>query len=277
MNKFIYQDHIVRKRFGQNFLNDDFVIKKIISTINPQEGQLLIEIGPGLGALTQHICKYTNKLIVIELDSNLAEKLKVNPIFGSKLSVFQKDVMKFDFKNLSFKNNQLLRIFGNLPYHISTILIFNLFKNIGLIKDMHFTLQKEVVDRMVVGPGSKIYSRLSVMTQYHCKVIPILEIYPKSFIPIPKVNSIFVRLIPYDKLPYPVIDVNLLNYITTIAFSQRRKKLKNSLSTVIPLNTLKKLSVDPELRAENITVSQYCSLANWLSKSLKQTQEQKYN
>ncbi|MXP51134.1 16S rRNA (adenine(1518)-N(6)/adenine(1519)-N(6))-dimethyltransferase RsmA [Pantoea sp. SoEX] len=268
MNNFIYQGHFIRKRFSQNFLKDEYTINKIISTINPQEDELLVEIGPGLGALTKHICKYIDKLIVIELDSNLVQKLKQNPNFGYKLTIFQKDATKFDFnKCLASKNKKLLRIFGNLPYHISTILIFNIFKYVNLIKDMHFMLQKEVVDRMAIGPGSKVYGRLSIMTQYYCKVIPILEIHPKSFIPVPKVNSMLVRLVPYDQLPHPVIDVNLLNYITKIAFSQRRKKLNNSLNKVIPENIFKELSIDSALRAEDISVAQYCSLANWLANS----------
>ncbi|PPI87964.1 16S rRNA (adenine(1518)-N(6)/adenine(1519)-N(6))-dimethyltransferase [Candidatus Pantoea edessiphila] len=264
MNSFIYQGHYVRKRFGQHFLNDHDIINKITSAIHPKKDQLLIEIGPGLGALTKNICNYINELIVIELDQQLAKKLQENITFGSRLVVFQQNVLTFNFEKLASEKRKLLRLFGNLPYNISTTLIFNLFKYIHLIKDMHFTLQKEVVDRMACSPGSKTYGRLSVMMQYYCKIIPILEIHPRCFIPSPKVNSMLVRLIPYKHLLYSVRNIKSLNFITTIAFNQRRKTLNNSLNKVIPANIMKKLSIDPNLRAENISVAQYCNLANWL-------------
>ncbi|PPI88638.1 16S rRNA (adenine(1518)-N(6)/adenine(1519)-N(6))-dimethyltransferase [Candidatus Pantoea edessiphila] len=272
MNNFIYKGHCVRKRFGQNFLNNNSIINEIVSAINPKNDQILIEIGPGLGILTEQICKYTDKLIVIELDDILATRLKQNPIFSSKLTIFKQDAMKFDFESFSFKEKKLLRIFGNLPYNISTKLIFHLFNYVSFIKDMHFMLQKEVVNRMATCPGNRTYGRLSVMTQYHCEVIPLLAVNSKFFTPTPKVDSMFVRLVPFKNRPHSIVNnINLLNYVTNIAFSKRRKILANSLDTVIPISVFKELSIDPTLRPENISVSQYCDLANWLSNNLKNT------
>ncbi|PPI86588.1 16S rRNA (adenine(1518)-N(6)/adenine(1519)-N(6))-dimethyltransferase RsmA [Candidatus Pantoea edessiphila] len=265
MNSVIYQGHYVRKNLGQNFLSDHNVIANIISAINPNNDQLLVEIGPGLGALTKQICENINKLIVIELDNNLIKKLKEDNELRYKLNIFRDNALKFDFKALSLERQKPIRIFGNLPYNISTTLIFYLFKYVKYIKDMHFMLQKEVADRMIVGPGNKKYGRLSVMTQYYCKIISLLEVNPISFIPAPKVYSTFIRLVPHKTLIHQVNNLNLLKYITTIAFSQRRKTLRNSLNKIIPISILKELYIDPSLRAENVSVSEYCSLANWLA------------
>ncbi len=181
--------------------------------------------------------------------------------------------MTFDFAALAKEKGQPLRVFGNLPYNISTPLMFHLFSYTGSIKDMHFMLQKEVVNRLVAGPGSKAYGRLSVMAQYYCQIIPVLEVPPHSFTPPPKVDSAVVRLVPYMAPPHPVKDVRILSRITTEAFGKRRKTLRNSLSHMVEAGALDALAIDTGLRAENVSVAQYCQLANWLADHLDKTQE----
>lgn len=265
MNSRVHLGHTARKRFGQNFLHDQHIIGSIVSAIRPLPGEAMVEIGPGLGALTEPVGEQMDQLTVIELDRDLAERLRTHPFLGPKLTIFQQDAMTFDFADLARQQGRPLRIFGNLPYNISTPLMFHLFSHTGAIQDMHFMLQREVVNRLVAGPGSKTYGRLSVMAQYYCQVIPVLEVPPDAFTPAPKVDSAVVRLIPHTTLPFPVKDVRVLSRITAEAFGKRRKTLRNSLSHIIPLETLNELGVDPTLRAENITVAQYCQLANWLA------------
>ena len=261
----MYQGHYIRKRFGQHFLHDQHIIKNIISIIKPQRNQFLLEIGPGLGALTKPILQYIDDLTVIEIDYNLATYLRVNSIINAKTTIFQQDVMNFNFTKLVKLKGKMLRIFGNIPYNISTKLIFNLFKYINSIQDMHFLLQKEVADRLVATPGNKIYGRLSIMVQYHCHATSIMEVPSNSFIPVPSVVSSFIRLVPYTEPVYPVVDLTLLKKITTAAFSKRRKTLRNSLLSYIGIErALEELSIDSRLRAEDISVMQYCQLVNWL-------------
>ena len=176
MNNRVHQGHLARKRFGQNFLNDQFVIDSIVSAINPQKGQAMVEIGPGLAALTEPVGERLDQLTVIELDRDLAARLQTHPFLGPKLTIYQQDAMTFNFGELAEKMGQPLRVFGNLPYNISTPLMFHLFSYTDAIADMHFMLQKEVVNRLVAGPNSKAYGRLSVMAQYYCNVIPVLEV-----------------------------------------------------------------------------------------------------
>jgi len=196
MNNRVHQGHYARKRFGQNFLNDQYIIDSIVSAIHPQRDEALVEIGPGLGALTEPVGERLDKLTVIELDRDLAARLETHPFLGPKLTIFQQDAMTFDFAALAQERGQPLRVFGNLPYNISTPLMFHLFSYTGSIKDMHFMLQKEVVNRLVAGPGNKTYGRLTVMAQYYCQIIPVLEVHPHSFTPPPKVDSAVVRLVP---------------------------------------------------------------------------------
>lgn len=265
MNKRVHQGHFARKRFGQNFLNDQWVIESIVAAINPQPGQALVEIGPGLAALTEPVAERLEALTVIELDRDLAARLQTHPFIGSKLTIYQQDAMTMDFGELAKKLGQPLRVFGNLPYNISTPLMFHLFNYSDAIADMHFMLQKEVVNRLVAGPDSKAYGRLSVMAQYYCQIIPVLEVPPSAFTPPPKVDSAVVRLVPWRTLPHPVKSVRLLSRITTEAFNQRRKTLRNSLGNLFSADDLSELAIDPALRAENISVAQYCQLANWLA------------
>jgi len=265
MNKRVHQGHFARKRFGQNFLNDPYIIDSIVSAINPRPGEAIVEIGPGLGALTEPVGERLDAMTVIELDRDLAARLQTHPFLGSKLTIFQQDAMAFDFASLAQEKSQPLRVFGNLPYNISTPLMFHLFSYTEAIRDMHFMLQKEVVNRLVAGPGSKAYGRLTVMAQYYCQVIPVLEVPPESFTPAPKVDSAVVRLVPHANIPHPVQDMRALSRVTTEAFGQRRKTLRNSLGHLFSLEALQEMNINPALRAENISVEQYCQLANWLT------------
>lgn len=264
MNNRVHQGHLARKRFGQNFLNDQFVIDSIVAAINPRPGQAMVEIGPGLGALTEPVGERLDKLTVVELDRDLAARLQTHPFLAPKLTIFQQDAMSFNFAELSAQQGQALRVFGNLPYNISTPLMFHLFSFAGAIADMHFMLQKEVVNRLVAGPNSKAYGRLSVMAQYYCQVIPVLEVPPSAFTPAPKVDSAVVRLVPHQTLPYPVKDVRMLSRITTEAFNKRRKTVRNSLGHLFDADVLQQYGIESSLRAENISVAQYCQLANHL-------------
>ncbi|VDZ52694.1 Ribosomal RNA small subunit methyltransferase A [Serratia odorifera] len=191
--------------------------------------------------------------------------MPVHPQLKDKLTIHQQDAMTVNFSEMAEQAGQPLRVFGNLPYNISTPLMFHLFSYTQAIRDMHFMLQKEVVNRLVAGPNSKAYGRLSVMAQYYCNVIPVLEVPPTAFAPPPKVDSAVVRLVPHVLMPHTVSDVRMLSRITTQAFNQRRKTVRNSLGDLFTPEQLSELGVDPTLRAENISVAQYCQLANWLS------------
>lgn len=262
MNNRVHQGHFARKRFGQNFLHDNFVIENIVAAIQPKKDQAMVEIGPGLAALTEPVARNLDHLTVIEIDRDLAARLASHPFLQQKLTIIQQDAMTVDFSELAKQAGQPLRVFGNLPYNISTPLMFHLFKYYDAIADMHFMLQKEVVNRLVAAPNSKAYGRLSVMAQYYCHIIPVLEVPPTAFKPAPKVDSAVVRLAPHTTLPYPVKDVRVLSHITTQAFNQRRKTIRNSLGQLFTLEQFATLNIDPNLRAENLSVQQYCSLAN---------------
>jgi 16S rRNA (adenine1518-N6/adenine1519-N6)-dimethyltransferase len=264
MNNNVHQGHRARKRFGQNFLSDAAVIDSIVAAIYPQPGEILVEIGPGLGALTEPVAESAEHLNVVELDRDLAQRLREHPFLSSKLTVHEGDAMQFDFKKLQ-EDGKPLRVFGNLPYNISTPLIFHLLGYADSISDMHFMLQKEVVNRMAAGPGSKAYGRLSVMTQYHCRVIPVLEVPPHAFTPAPKVDSAVVRLEPYAEPPHPVKDVAMLNRVCREAFNQRRKTIRNALSNLFTPEQLEAQGLSLGIRPESLTLAQFCALANALS------------
>ncbi|AHG75902.1 Ribosomal RNA small subunit methyltransferase A [Mannheimia varigena USDA-ARS-USMARC-1296] len=259
--------HTARKRFGQNFLHDMNVIHGIVSAINPKKDEFLLEIGPGLAALTEPVAELVDKLTVVEIDRDLAERLRHHPFLSQKLTVIEQDALRFNFREY-FESLNLgedsVRVFGNLPYNISTPLIFHLLTFHDLIKDMHFMLQKEVVKRLCAAPNSKAYGRLTIMAQYYCQVIPVLEVPPTAFKPAPKVDSAVIRLMPYNQLPYPAKDVYWLNRVTTQAFNQRRKTLRNALSTLFKAEQLEALGIDLTARAENLTIADYVRLANWL-------------
>ncbi|OOF80695.1 16S rRNA (adenine(1518)-N(6)/adenine(1519)-N(6))-dimethyltransferase RsmA [Rodentibacter caecimuris] len=262
--------HTARKRFGQNFLHDNNVIQNIVAAIYPQKDQFLLEIGPGLGALTEPVAEQIDHLTVVELDRDLAERLRHHPFLHHKITVIENDAMQFDFGELYRQENlaeagRKLRIFGNLPYNISTPLMFHLFKYHHIIQDMHFMLQKEVVKRLCAAPNSKAYGRLTIMAQYFCQVMPVLEVPPTAFKPAPKVDSAVVRLIPHQVLPHPVKDLYWLNRVCSQAFNQRRKTLRNALSTLFSAENLTALGIDLNARAENLSIADYARLANWLA------------
>lgn len=267
MNNCVYQGHVVRKRFSQNFLHNSSIINAIVSAIDPEPGQAIVEIGPGLGALTEPVANRINTMTVIELDRDLAGRLASHPLLHSKLKIMQQDAMTVDFAVLSAEQGQPLRIFGNLPYNISTPLMFHLFNYTHAIRDMHFMLQKEVVNRLVSSPNCKSYGRLSVMAQYYCNIISVLEVPSTSFRPAPKVASAVVRLMPYVTLPFPVRDLNKLTMLTKLAFNQRRKTILNSLGNLFSAQQLAEQGVNPTMRAEKLSVEDYCRLANVLDKA----------
>ncbi len=268
MRNDVHQGHKARKRFGQNFLNDPYIIDGIVSAINPRPGQNLVEIGPGLGALTEPVAREVDKLSVIELDRDLAERLRLHPDLKDKLTIHEGDAMKFDFMKLVKPNNKL-RIFGNLPYNISTPLMFHLFEFHKDVQDMHFMLQKEVVNRLAAGPGTKAYGRLTVMAQYYCKVIPVLEVPPTAFVPPPKVDSAVVRLVPYETLPYPATSMDWLERVCREGFNQRRKTVRNCYKGLLGDEQFEELGIEPSLRPENLTLQQFVAMANWLDANHK--------
>ncbi|NCP63973.1 MAG: 16S rRNA (adenine(1518)-N(6)/adenine(1519)-N(6))-dimethyltransferase RsmA [Paraglaciecola sp.] len=253
--------HTARKRFGQNFLHDLFVIDQIVGAIHPQEGENLVEIGPGLGALTEPVCAQVSALTVVELDRDLAARLRSHHSLASKLTIIESDALKFDFSSLC-KTDKPLRVFGNLPYNISTPLMFHLFSFATQVKDMHFMLQQEVVNRLAAAPGNKNYGRLSVMAQYHCQVIPVLHVPPEAFNPPPKVESAVVRLIPHQVKPVSVLSEESLHTVCAQAFNQRRKTIRNSLKDSLSEQQIIDLGINPELRAENLSLVQFAQLAN---------------
>ena len=270
MNSKKHLGHTARKRFGQNFLHDTHVIQNIVAAICPQKEQFLLEIGPGLGALTEPVAEQIDRLTVLELDRDLAERLRHHPFLHQKLNVIETDAMQFDFAQLYAseklaEEQQKIRVFGNLPYNISTPLMFHLFKFCDIIQDMHFMLQKEVVKRLCAAPNSKAYGRLTIMTQYFCQVMPVLEVPPSAFKPAPKVDSAVVRLIPHQQLSHAVKDLYWLNRVTAQAFNQRRKTLRNALSTLLSPENLTALSIDLNARAENLSIADYARLADWLA------------
>lgn len=206
----------------------------------------------------------STKFTVIELDRDLAERLRNHPELADKLTIHEGDAMRFDFNQLVKPNNKL-RIFGNLPYNISTPLMFHLFEFHKDVQDMHFMLQKEVVNRLAAGPGSKAYGRLTVMAQYYCKVVPVLEVPPTAFVPPPKVDSAVVRLVPYEVLPHPAKDLRLLDRVCREGFNQRRKTVRNCYKSLLSVEVLEELGINPSMRPENLTLQQFVAMANWLA------------
>ena len=260
--------HTARKRFGQNFLHDDYVIDRIVSVIHPQNGENLVEIGPGLGALTDPVCERVNALTVVELDRDLAKRLRHHPFHGNKLTIIEQDALTLDFSSLRASmaaSDQPLRVFGNLPYNISTPLMFHLFDYATDIKDMHFMLQKEVVNRLAAGPGTRNYGRLSVMAQYYCQVVPVLDVPPEAFNPPPKVDSAVVRLTPHATPPVDLHSVSNLERVCAQAFNQRRKTIRNSLKECISETELNAIGIDATVRAETLSLEEFARIANHIS------------
>ena len=264
MSKNSHLGHQAKKRFGQNFLHNDAIISQIVDAINPEPNENLVEIGPGLGALTEPVIERAGDISVVELDRDLAHRLRHHPFIAKHLTIYEQDALKFDFASLA-SDDRPLRIFGNLPYNISTPLIFHLLTFKDKVKDMHFMLQKEVVERMASGHNCKAFGRLSIMTQYQCQVMPVMEIGPEAFMPPPKVDSAIVRLIPHKTIKNPVKDLKALNHVCLTAFNQRRKTIRNSFKKLIPVEQLIALDLDPTLRPENLALDDYIKLANFIT------------
>jgi len=256
--------HRARKRFGQNFLSDPGIIQRIIQSINPKSGQRLIEIGPGLGALTCPILKLVGEMDVIELDRDIVPKLQLNcgldAVHNNKLRIHNVDVLKFNFSDLNYA--EPLRIIGNLPYNISTPIIFHLVEYSDIIQDMYFMLQKEVVQRLAAKPDSSNYSRLSVMTQYYFQVNALFLVPPESFQPMPKVESAIVRLIPHKEKPVKIDNEKAFASLVSQAFSQRRKTLRNVLKDICSAQQLESIGIDPACRAQSLTLQQFSDIYN---------------
>ncbi len=253
--------HRPRKRFGQNFLQDPGIVGRIVSSIGPKPQQRLVEIGPGRGAITGQLLRACGRLDVVELDRDLIDPLQKKFGDQGELKLHNQDALRFDFCSLAAPGERL-RIVGNLPYNISTPLLFHLMEQAHCIEDMHFMLQKEVVKRMAADPGGKAYGRLSVMLQLLCEVEPLFEVDPASFDPAPKVDSAWVRLKPHDSPPFDIHDQALLKKIVTQAFSLRRKTLRNSLRDLVSADQLSQAGIDPGLRAERLAIADFVQLAN---------------
>ena len=253
--------HTPRKRFGQNFLHDHNIIYSLLSSLNAQAKDHWVEIGPGMGAITEPLLAQGLNLEVVELDRDLVVYLKDKFKAYPHLKIHSADALRFDFAALA-KDNEKLRVIGNLPYNISTPLMFHLLDNANCIEDMHFMLQKEVVDRICAEPGSKKYGRLSVMMQYYCKTELLFDVPPESFDPAPKVMSAIVKLVPHAQPPVEVNNLKMLNRVVVQAFSQRRKTLRNSLKKLIEDEAISSLGIDPNLRAEMISLADFARLSN---------------
>ncbi len=258
----LYQ-HRARKRFGQNFLHDAGVIYRILRSIHARPGQRLVEIGPGQGALTEGLVDSGAQLDVIELDQDLVPLLKMRFGLNPQFTLHQGDAMKFDFAALA--NGERLRVVGNLPYNISTPLIFHLLEHASVIEDMHFMLQKEVVERLAAQPGSGDWGRLSIMVQYFCSVEHLFNVGPGAFNPPPKVDSAIVRLVPHRTLPHPARDHRLLERVVREAFNQRRKTLRNTLKNLLSSEDIAAAGVEGSLRPEQLDLAAFVRLADQLA------------
>jgi 16S rRNA (adenine1518-N6/adenine1519-N6)-dimethyltransferase len=247
--------HHPRKRFGQHFLVDFNIIDKIVAAIHPKRDQHVIEIGPGEGALTQALVDVAPNMEAVELDRDLIQLLLVK---FPQLKLHQGDALTFDFCQLA-STDQPLRIVGNLPYNISTPLLFHLFALKKCILDMHFMLQKEVVDRLQAQPGTEHYGRLSVMAQYHCRIVKLFEVPPEAFNPPPKVDSAVVR---YETILFEAKDYAYFETIVREAFNHRRKTLRNSLKNYISETELEEINIDPQIRPEQLSVEAFVLIAN---------------
>lgn len=249
--------HAPRKRFGQHFLHDPQVIAHIARAFGPRPGQTIVEIGPGLGALTDALLRTLPALHVVELDRDLAPRLRET--YGDRLTVHQADAVSFDFCRLV--PGGVVRVIGNLPYNISTPLLFHLLTQ-TCVADMVFMLQKEVVDRMAAPPGGKDYGRLSVMIQARCVVEPLFNVGPGAFTPPPKVDSAVVRLTPHAAPPVVIDDERTFARVVQAAFAQRRKTLRNTLKGIVTPEAMATAGIDPGRRAETLSLAEFAAISN---------------
>ncbi len=253
------KEHKARKRFGQNFLQDTRIINDIVNAVRPQPGDVVIEIGPGLAAITGPLAKRLDKLHVIEIDRDIVGRLKTLP-FADKLVIHEGDVLQFDFNSVVGKK----KIVGNLPYNISTPLLFSLSEVADDVADMHFMLQKEVVERMTARPKTNDYGRLSVMLQYFFEMETLIDVPPESFDPAPKVDSAVVRMIPVKHRIGEAQDFGHFARLVKQAFAQRRKTIRNNLKGMAADEDLQAVGINPQDRAEHIAPELYVKLSNYL-------------
>ena len=252
--------HYPRKRFGQNFLRDESIIEAIARAIAPANSDHIVEIGPGEGALTQALISGECRFDAIELDRDLRTRLLAGFSTYPGFTLHSADALDFDFASLATDDTRL-RVVGNLPYNISTPLIFNLLEQAQIINDMHFMLQLEVVERLAASPGSKDWGRLGVMTQFRCEVEQLFEVPPEAFYPPPKVRSAVVRLTPHPEPQYPNVDPASLGRVVTQAFSQRRKTLRNNFKGMMEDDDFGGLAIDPSARAETLSIADFVAMA----------------
>ncbi len=258
--------HQARKRFGQNFLRDSNIIERILKAVSPVASDRLLEIGPGQAALTDLLAESCAQLDCVELDRDLAGFLKQRFAGNDRIRIHQQDILKFSLSDLEpAVEPASLRIIGNLPYNISTPVLFHLLKSHTLIKDMVFMLQLEVVERMAAQAGEKNYGRLGLMLQYYCQIEHLFNVPPEAFSPRPKVSSAIVRLRPYRELPLQADNPDTLELVVRTAFNQRRKTLKNSLKAIMSSETMAQTGIDLGLRPENLSLSDYVKLSDALS------------
>lgn len=251
--------HHTKKRFGQHFLHERRVIDKILAAISPRPGETLVEVGPGLGAITLPLLERCGRLIAVELDRDVIPLLEESARGKGELKVIQADALKTDFRALAPAGSKL-RLVGNLPYNVSTPLLFHFLDQVDCVTDMHFMLQKEVVQRMAAVPGGKEYGRLTVMLAARCRVEPLFDIGPGAFRPPPKVHSAFVRLIPHSKAPFPLADPTRFAHVVTQAFSHRRKTLKNALTGLVDEAHIVSAGIDPKARPETLSAADFARL-----------------
>lgn len=255
------EGHQARKRFGQNFLHDQRVIEKIVRSVNPKQGETVVEIGPGLAALTAPLISEVEHLTVVELDRDLAKGLPNRVPYPERLTIVEADALKYDFSQL-VNENKPLRIVGNLPYNISTPLLFHLLTFGNAIQDMHFMLQKEVVERITAEPNTKEYGRLSVMIQYYCQATYLFEVPAGAFNPPPKVTSAVFRLVPYKDKPIIAKNEQKLAQLVAHVFTQRRKTLRNSLKNMLNDGAFERTGIDEMARPETLTLAEFVALAD---------------
>jgi 16S rRNA (adenine1518-N6/adenine1519-N6)-dimethyltransferase len=251
--------HRPRKRFGQNFLHDPAVIERIVHAIAPRANEHLVEIGPGLGALTRPLLEAAGRLDVVEIDRDVIPRLRASCAGSGTLVIHNQDVLKFDFTALA---GRPLRVIGNLPYNISSPLIFHLLGQLHVIQDMHFMLQREVAERLAAAPATEQYGRLSVMVQWRCAVELLFTVGPGAFKPAPRVESAVVRLTPHRHAPVHVEDAARFAEVVNRAFSQRRKTLRNALKGWVTPATMETLAIDPMRRPETLDLGEYAALSN---------------
>ncbi len=258
--------HRARKRFGQHFLHDGRVLTRILAALAPRADDHIVEIGPGKGALTRYLIPHCRRLDVIEIDRDLVELLRQKFAGIENLHIHCADALSFDFTHLA-EAGKRLRVVGNLPYNISTPLLFHLFRQKQVICDMLFMLQKEVVERLAAIPAGRQYGRLSVMAQYHCRIEKLFTVEPASFQPPPKVSSAIVRLTPYCVPLVDIGDYTCFETVVAAAFGQRRKTLRNALKSLLAEEIMRACGIDPKVRAETLPLEAFGCLSRALAES----------